>query len=176
MRKLGVLMSTMFACLCVGCSSDPNDRLIVNTMSIMNDTTRAIEQIKSDVVQAVEAAKKDNKPLSIEKIRAVATKAEELKKKAKELQMAKAETDVRKENVTAEQRQEYSDRHKGSFTRNLEELGKAQIELTAALKDAEAYNESLPDGEDRDNGAKELADLRKKLDESQREFEVLTRR
>jgi len=176
MRKLCVLLSTLFMFTCVGCSNDPNDELIVGTIQVLGNTTRTIEQIKTQVADTVEAAKKDGKPLAIEKITLAAGKADELKKMAKQLQDIKAAADVRKENITPEQRPEYASRHKATFQRALQEVDKAQKDLEIALNEAGAYNASLTDSEDRAKGASALAELRKKVEDGQREFEVLTKR
>src|SRR5271166_4092713 len=103
MRKLYVLLGTLLTFTVVGCGEDTNDTIIAGITSILDGTTSQIEQITKTVNDAVSQAKKDNKPLDIAKIATATQNAAELKKKAEALQRYKAEIDVRKDNLTADQ-------------------------------------------------------------------------
>ena len=45
MRKLYVLLGTLFACTLVGCGTDPKDELVARTISVLTSTTNVVEQV-----------------------------------------------------------------------------------------------------------------------------------
>jgi DNA repair exonuclease SbcCD ATPase subunit len=170
MRKLYVLLGTLLICTVAGCGDDTNDNIIAGTISILDGTTSQIEQITKTVKDTVDQAKKDSKPLDIAKIATATQNATELKKKAEALQRFKAEIDVRKDSLTADQREENAKKHKAAFQQKLQNLDTAQKNLDTALREADAVAAT-------NNESKAaLEKLRDALKEAQNEFEVLTKR
>jgi hypothetical protein len=173
MRKLYVLLSTLLVCAFVGCSDDPNEYWITQTISNLRGVTGDIEQVTKTLNDSVADAKKnppDYKAAYI-KIARATTEAGQLKGKAEILQRIKAQTEGRKEAITKEQREEYRNKHKGDFQSALANLDAAQKKLDKALQEADR------EVGEKDNECKGgLEKLRQKLKESQDEFEVLTRR
>ena len=68
MRKLSVLLGTFITLTCAGCSEDPNDLIIRQTISITNGTASEINIIAKGLGDAVAQAKSDKKPLDSGKI------------------------------------------------------------------------------------------------------------
>jgi DNA repair exonuclease SbcCD ATPase subunit len=169
MRKLLVLLGALLTCTIAGCGEDTNDTIIAGTISILDGTTSQIDQITKTLNDAVDQAK-DGKPLDIAKIATATQNAVELKKKAEALQRYKAEIDVRKDSLTADQREEYARKHKAAFQQKLQSLDTAQKNLEAALRKADAV--AAPNSESKAN----LEKLRDALIDAQKEFEVLTKR
>jgi hypothetical protein len=170
MRKLYVLLGTLLTCTVVGCGEDANDSVIAGTISILDGTTSHIEQITKIVNDAVSQAKKDSQPLDIAKIATATQIATELKKKAQDLQSAKARIDVSKDGLTPEQREDYAKRYKAAFQQKLQNLDAAQKNLEVALREADAVAATNSESK------AALEKLRDALKESQNEFEVLTKR
>jgi len=168
MRKLYVLLGTLLACVVVGCGDDPNDKVIAETISTLRNTTSDIEHVSKTINDAVNQAKNSKKPLDIAEIDKATKEAAGLKKKAQDLQNEKAWMDVRKDNITAEQREEYANRYKVDIGKALQGLDAAQKNLELALREADSVADS--------DGKSSLQKLRETLQEAQNEFEVLTKR
>ena len=168
MKKLAVLLGTFLACGVVGCSADPNDIIMSETIAALRDTTNQIEQLSSALTAETAEAKKTGKPLSIVKIKKATEDAGDLKKPALRLQRVKAEIEIRKDNMTKDQREALASKYKADFQRAMADLDAAERKLDAALKAAEPAADS--------DGKVALDNLREKLKESQDEFEVLNKR
>jgi hypothetical protein len=174
MRSVYVLVGTFCAMTLVGCSEDPNDAWIAETISTLKGTTSVIEQVSKTVGDALAQAKRDGKPLALEKIAKATEESGELKKRAEKLQKIKAEAEYRKDNITKEQRDDYAIKHKGAFQASMVELDSAQKKLDTVLREAEVYASEGAMANAESKGA--LEKLREKLKEGQDEFEVLTKR
>jgi hypothetical protein len=168
MKKLCVLLGTLLSCSVVGCSADPNDLLVGDTIAQLKLATSHIEQVANTLTTATAEAKKTGKPLAIAKIATATEQAGELKKPALMLQRIKAETEIRKDNISTAQKEALATKHKADFQRAMADLDAAEKKLDAALKDAEP----VADGD----GKQALEKLREKLKEGQDEFEVLNKR
>jgi hypothetical protein len=170
MRWLSVLACTLCIGFVGGCSDDVTELRISKTIAILKDTTRTIEQVTKTLTDAAAQAKKDGKPMPLDKIAAATEEAGKLKSNARELQNLKAAIEGAREIITKEQRDEYAARNKNSVQEALAELEAAQRALEVALNSADAAATGDPDA----RGAMEK--LREKLKEGQDEFEVLTKR
>jgi predicted nucleic acid-binding Zn-ribbon protein len=170
MRKIHVLLGTLLVCAVAGCSDDPNDILISHTISVLRGTTTDVEQVTKTLGDAVTTAKKESKPLDLIKINKAIQEAGGLKKKAQELQNLKAQTDVRKDNISAAQKEEFANKYKAPFQKALQDLDAAQKNLEVTMREAETV--AAPDPETKSA----LEKLRDALKEAQNEFEVLTKR
>jgi hypothetical protein len=170
MRKLYALLGALLMCAVVGCGEDTNEKIIADTVSILDGTRSDIEQITKTIGDAVSQAKKDGKPLDLTKIEKATQETAAFKKKAEALQRYKAETDVIKDVVTPQQREEFAKKYKSQFQEKLQRLDEAQKSLEAALRDAETVAASNAESKDA------VGKLRDALKEAQNEFEVLTKR
>jgi hypothetical protein len=168
MKKLSVLLGTLLSCCVIGCGQDPNDKLVADTIAQLKNATSKIEEVSSTLTAATADAKKSGKPLAIARVATATEQAGELKVPALVLQRIKAETEVRKDSLTKDQREVLANKYKGDFQRSLADLDAAQKKLDAALKEAEP----VADGD----GKQALEKLREKLKESQDEYEVLNKR
>jgi hypothetical protein len=168
MKKLSVLLGTLLCFSVVGCSADPNDMLVAQTIGSLKQATSHIEQVTTTLTTATAEAKKAGKPLALAKIATATEQAGQLKDPALMLQRIKAETEVRKDNITKEQKEVLANKHKADFQRAMADLDAAEKKLEAALKDAEPVADA--------DGKLALEKLREKLKEGQDEFEVLNKR
>jgi outer membrane murein-binding lipoprotein Lpp len=168
MRKLLLPLGMLVVCGIAGCSEDPNDGLISTTISRLNQTTQALEEVNKSLKDAVAQAKNTNQPLDLVPIGKATDRASEIKQLAQDLQRIKAQVDVRKESITAEQREEYAKKYKASFQQALQNLDVAQKNLEATLREGDAV--ANPEGKSA------LEKLRETIKESLNEFEVLTKR
>jgi hypothetical protein len=168
MRKLYVLFGTLLVCAVAGCSEDLNEELVKNTVQILDNTTSDLEQVTKTLNSAVTEAKSSNKPLDIAKIARANQEAGGLKNKARELQDRKARMDVRKDNVTTAEREDYAAKFKPAMAKALQRLDAAEKNLDVALREADAVADN--------DGKSSLEKLRDTLKEAQNEFEVLTKR
>ena len=82
--------------------------------------------------------------------------------------MNRAASENRRDTITEERRSEYAAKYKSSIATALADLDAAQKKLDLALRDAEAASDN--------DGKAALDTLRTKLEETQKEFEVLTKR
>jgi hypothetical protein len=170
MKLLYVLFGTLLIFTVAGCGEDTNDIIIAGITSILDGTTSQIDQITKTVNDAVTQAKKEDKPLDIAKIATATQMATELKKKAEALQRYKAEIDVRKDNLTPDQRDENKRKHQAALEQKLQNLYTAQNNLHAALLEADAVAAS-------NNESKAaLEKLRDALNEAKSEFGLQTKR
>jgi len=155
--------------MCSGCSEDPNTRLIAGTISTLQESTALFEQIAKTMNDAASQAESAGKPLALDKVEKALADADVLKQKAKILQNIKAEAERRKDNITADQRDEYSKKYRGDFQKAVADVDAAQLKLDVALRRAETVAD--------DGGKRFLSEkLGKKLKDIQDEFEVLTKR
>src|SRR5262249_30866432 len=116
MTKVRVLMGTLFVFGLfglAGCSQDPNEAVISDSIATLKDTTNIIEQITVVVKGEVESSKKTGK-MDAAKLLEANTKAKELKNQAERLQKIKAATDNLREGLTKEQRSALAEKHKDS--------------------------------------------------------------
>jgi len=170
MRKIHVLLGTLFACTVVGCGQDPNDKIISETISAMQETTRSIEVITGLVSGEVETAKKTSKPRDEKKLLEAKAEADKLKEKAVKLQGIKSQTDSIRDVLTKEQKDELAKKHKAPFQQAANDLYNAEKKLEAALKDAKAL--ATTPGVSKTA----LEDLQKALENSQKEFAVMNKK
>ncbi len=178
MRKLYVLLGTFAFCLLAGCADETNDEILTKTISTLSATTTAVEDITKTLNDGVAKAKQDNKPLDKTVIIEATKKADQLKNFAAELQKRKAESDVARDSVTTDQKQALAKKYKDTFLQALRDLDAAERRLDAALKNADAA--AAPEDKMTPTGltapSSLMDNLRFKLEEAQREFEVLTKR
>jgi hypothetical protein len=168
MKKLSVLLGTLFCCSVVGCSADVNDLLVAETIGALKQATSHIEQVTNTLTAATAEAKKAGKPLAIAKIATATEDAGQLKKPALVLQQLKAQMEVRKDNITKQQMEALANKHKAEIQRSMADLDAARKKLDAALNDAEPAADA--------DGKLALEKLREKLKEGLDEFEVLNKR
>jgi hypothetical protein len=171
-RTVSILLSAVCACAFVGCAEDRHDKAIAETISAMNGATTVIEQVTKTVGDAVADARKENKPLSVDKIKRADDETKQLKEKSKILQEIKGYMEVNKENITKEQREDYEKKYKGALREAATKLDAAQKKLEATLQDAEKITKDHQDS----TGKKALETLRKTLQDHQEDFTVLTKR
>jgi hypothetical protein len=172
--KVRIFLCTLVAVGLFGCSQDPNEKAVADTISTLQDTTRVINAITSILNKEIEAAKKDEaKGMDVTKLADAKAEAENLKKKAEDLQRIKALTDSLREGMNAEQRKKLAEKHKDAFQQAANDLGLAERNLEKSLKDAE----ELTKREGTSGQVKEAMKLlRETLANSQKEFAVMNKR
>jgi hypothetical protein len=169
MTKIRVLLGTLLVCGLFGCSQDPNEAAVSETIAALRDTTTIIEQITTTVKGEVEAAKKSNGKMDVVKLADANTKAKELKGQAERLQKIKATIDNLREGLNKEQRAALADKHKGSFQDAANALNKAERDLDKVMKDADEQAKA-------EDAKAAMKTLRETLVNSQKEFAVLTKK
>jgi predicted nucleic acid-binding Zn-ribbon protein len=169
MRSVLVFLAAVLSITMAGCSSDPNETEIANTIQTLRGTTNSIEAITKTLTEAVAQAKKDGKSLALDKIAQATEETDALKKQAKDLQRWKAATEARKDQITKDQKEDYAQRYKTTFQAAVQELYAAQTKLNTVLSEADVESK---DGDSKGGMEK----LREKLKECQGEFEVLTKK
>jgi hypothetical protein len=172
MKKWRVLFGTLLSCFCVGCSQDPNDQLVAETIAQLNATTGFFEQVAKTVNEAGQDYKNNNKPQALVKIQRAITEAGQFKTPAAQLQRIKALTEIRKDNISTAEKESLDSKYKAAFMSALAELDTSQKKLTDALKKTEKAADEAND----QDGKNSLELLRQKLKEGQDEFEVFTKR
>jgi hypothetical protein len=170
MKKAVVLGSTLWlVCGLVGCSSDARERAIKDVIGIMNGSADSVGNIRTLVKKALEEAEKAKKPLTPADLKPAENAANTtLRELGKRMQSAKLTFEANREGVTEEQRKQWAKTYQSEVQSAAERLVKSQRELNAVLRDAEAYNKQF-------NNTEAVAELRRVLDEVQREFESVTK-
>jgi hypothetical protein len=173
MKKVCVLLGTLFACGLAGCGSDANDEVVSKVIDTLKDTTRSIDAITRIVKTEVDIAKAKNTPLDEKKILEAKAEAEKLKEQATLLQRLKARTDFMKDSLSADQKADLAKKHKDGMAQAANELYNAQKSLETAMLEADEVNK-MPSATATSKAV--LQDLRKALENSQKEFAVMSKR
>ena len=172
-----MLFGTLLACAVAGCSDDPNDILISHTISVLRGTTTDVEQVTKTLGDAVTTAKKRaSRWTSLRLTKPCQEAGRPQEKRRGYLQQIKAQTELRKESITPEQKEEYSNKHKAFFQNGAGRHGHGPEEIGHIDARGRCDTEATPDAVEKAKAIASLGKLREKLKEAEDEFEVLTKR
>src|SRR5262249_53936478 len=154
-----VLGSTLWlVCGLVGCSSDARERAIKDVIGYMNGSADSVGNIKTLVKKALDDAEKAKKPLTPADLKSAENAANTtLRELGKRMQTAKLTFEANREGITEEQRKQWAKTFQGEVQQAAQRLVKSQRELSAVVRDAEAYNKQFSQQE-------VVANLRRVLD------------
>jgi glutamate-1-semialdehyde aminotransferase len=155
-------------CFCIvlaGCSSDSREGLISDTIGMMNQAAKEID----DIQKAVAAATKDVEDGKSNKLTLTAAMkaADKLKETGDKTLEIKARIEMVKSQITDQDRQTNADNKKDELDTAFKNLKTKQDALLKTLADAEKLNVS--------NAKTAIEELRKKYVIAQSPFEALTR-
>jgi hypothetical protein len=165
MKKAVVLGGTLWLlCGVAGCSSDTRERAIKEVIGTMSGAADSVANIKTLVAKALADAQKAGKPLTAADLKPAENAANTtLRELGKKMQGLKLHTEANREGITAEQSKEWAQRYQTEVQQAADRLVKSQRELDAALQEAERNNKDA------------VVELRRTLEEVQREFESVTK-
>lgn len=163
-RVLFAGFALLFSAILVGCTAETNEGLITNTITMMDNATTEIGNIRSRVKDATEEAKGQNKA-TVDLTKAIKA-AESLKKVSEEAMILKRKIEQERTKITEEEKKNYAEKQKDQLNSAFTALLKAKVELRKQLADTEQLSA---------NAKVEVDKLREKIRDAESPFESLAR-
>jgi predicted ribosome quality control (RQC) complex YloA/Tae2 family protein len=157
MNRFLTLTGVLLLCVpLVGCTSDPREGLVDNTVRNLDSAASKVASIKSRIEEALKKTETGKTPDFKEAILEV----DALKKIAKEMQELKMKSDALKDKTTEEERKELASKFQAPLNSAIERIAKYRKELS----DTMAQHKDV------------LKEVQTKLAEAEGEFEAIARR
>jgi predicted nucleic acid-binding Zn-ribbon protein len=148
----------------VGCGSDSHEGLITNTITMMDNATAEIKNIRNSVETATKEAIAQNKA-TVDLTKAIKA-SENLKKVSEEAMNLKRRIEQERSKITDEEKKQYADKQKEQLNTAFTDLLKAKVALRKQLADTEGLSA---------NAKVEVEKLREKIREAESPFESIAR-
>lgn len=164
-RSLKIVGVGMLLTAIAGCGADPRVEVVSAVVAVVNDAAGNLKSVTERLNDAVKAADKENKALTVEDLKPALDAVEDLQKTGMKLQQYKGAVERFKEGITKDQKESLAEQFRGPLEQAVVTLYQRQLSLQEALQLAEK------------NKANEtpLKKLRTKLQTAEGEFQILTK-
>jgi len=163
-RVLFAGFTVVFSFILAGCSAESNEGLISKTITMMDNATVEIGNIRSSVKSATDEAK-DQKKATVDLTKAIKA-ADSLKKVSEEAMDLKRAVERERSKITPEEQKAYAEKQRDQLNTAFTALLKAKVELRNQLAATELLSA---------NAKVEIEKLREKIREAESPFESIAR-